>query len=1296
MALPEEELQDKPVKSDKTGYFKVIVTALKPDTFYPLQFRWAYKDGTYSQWSAIKSIFTPASDAPAIPKFLPEDLTSDGKNFIVTWSGVDKDGNQYPPNFKEIEVWYKNIDSGGYLPYSSKITKANEPLAIPAVLGSTYQVKLRAINTSGVTSGFSDVQTVLIEAEKNSPIQNVQVEWSGGNLVFTVEHDLSLESNKTLDYYLAEINYLNSKDYDRIQKTPGGSIHKDSFTSDENKDAFGFPLKTALSGNVYTVAVNGSPANPFPWVAPAKTSTLPAPTITVSKGTGYYSVAWTQPSNTLPDKVAVIVIEESSSQSGPWTQVAKSSTNPVDIQSNSSTKYVRAIFYDTNDLPGSGYSTVYSVTPDPVVSEDTTTPAAPSSVSVLANTLSEYELKNGVGSISVSWTISDLATYSKHGGALIEYKLTTDTGYNSIFVPFTTSSPKYSQKIENLIQGLSYNIRVASINGNTLKQSSFTTSNPSTITVLSSTSISKPQTPQVFVGSGSTITDAGPLTVRVRQYSLKSNGTDIEKDIKYFEIWAIPSTYTSANDSVSQKIGTLSAAASGGNMNYVEGNFTVNVQQGTLYKFYTKAVNNGGYSSVASDLTSATSIPFMSNAYISDLSADKITTGTLAATQYITIGTGTNAIKIASATTDASTYIQSGTGGYSSSGFYADASGRFSLKDKLTFDSNNLVVKGTVDIQGSSTVTGNLTVSSGTIIAGTAGGNRVAINSSGLAAYYSGSETTRIIANPTGVQTSFYTSSAELGGSGTGSGGWIVNSSQIKKNNVVLDASNSAIYTTNTSNTFYVGLASPSNSNDLLFWAGGPPSNKTSNLTFGVFSNGKVQIGQYTDVESKLGTITQGISASDVKLHLGGQDVSTIDGGIITTGIIKSWGFSGTANGSSYASAGAAINLGGSSTPFSLTATNFRIDQSGNAFFKGDITATAGRIGGTNGWSIGDKILTSNDNNTYIYNPQSTDGAETVVLKIGDTFTVKKSGKLEATNVSLTGIINATQGGTIGGWTINSSSISSVGTYLYSSGKIVVGTTGDDALQLLAGSNISMFANSGSKSSIFFYRSGYTGTLWDSQLSQTVNGNMAIQGNTYVGEYPYVMFVNTYSYTGADVRSYLNSTTQETLKVTRVLGSQTDMNTDIAAISQMIQFYKSYPNNSPQTSWTNTAVGGISARNTTLVPVFFTGSDERLKKNIELYSVDQFINDIKNINVYKWHDNMIPDDGPKNIGFLAKEFYPTYSNDIIDGVPDAVDEDGEPEYMKIYRENLIPHMFATIKYLVNKVESLEDRIENNV
>jgi hypothetical protein len=56
MPLPEEELQDKPVKSDRTGYFKVILTGLKPGTTYPLQFRWAYKDKTFSKWSAKKEL----------------------------------------------------------------------------------------------------------------------------------------------------------------------------------------------------------------------------------------------------------------------------------------------------------------------------------------------------------------------------------------------------------------------------------------------------------------------------------------------------------------------------------------------------------------------------------------------------------------------------------------------------------------------------------------------------------------------------------------------------------------------------------------------------------------------------------------------------------------------------------------------------------------------------------------------------------------------------------------------------------------------------------------------------------------------------------------------------------------------------------------------------------------------------------------------------------------------------------------------------------------------------------------
>ena len=83
----------------------------------------------------------------------------------------------------------------------------------------------------------------------------------------------------------------------------------------------------------------------------------------------------------------------------------------------------------------------------------------------------------------------------------------------------------------------------------------------------------------------------------------------------------------------------------------------------------------------------------------------------------------------------------------------------------------------------------------------------------------------------------------------------------------------------------------------------------------------------------------------------------------------------------------------------------------------------------------------------------------------------------------------------------------------------------------------------------------------------------------------------------------------------------------------------------------------------------------------------------KNINVYKFHDNLAEDTDEKAIGFLAKEFYPKYM-DIVDGVPGAVDEDGDPEYMSIFRENLIPHLFNAVKYLSAKIEEIEGRLEN--
>lgn len=1300
--IPEwSQLNDKPVKSDREGYFKVIISDLLPDKIYPVVFRWEYEDGSFSPYSNVKSIITPSEEALAAPEFLSTHLKSDGSNFIVTWSGKDKNGNTYAANFKEIEVWYKTTDQGGFLPYSNKITKASEPLAIPASQNQTYQVKLKAVSTSGVKSEFSDTQTILIDAEANDPISNVVVTWSGGNLNFTITHDLTLPNNKSLDHYRLKVNYPGYEPFEKdFIKNAGQTTHTGSFLELENKNRFGTPLKTNLSGFVYTVAKGGSPKNPYPWTAPSKVSTLPAPVISLSKGIGYYRVSWTAPSSTLDDKVAVIVIEESSSSGGPWSVVAKSSSNPVDIQSNSSTKYVRAIYYDTNDLTGQGYSTIYSVTPDPVIVEDNTVPAAPSSVSISANSLSSYELKNGVGSLNISWTLSDISTYTKHGGVNIEYKLTTDSGYNSIFVPFTTASPKYSYKLENLIQGLSYNVRVSSVNGNTLKQSSFTTSSPTSISVLSSTSISKPKTPEVFVGTDSTNTNAGPLTARVRQYSQKSDSTDIEKDINYFEVWAIPSTYTSANDSVAQKIGTLKAAASGGNMNYVEGNFTVNAQANTTYKFYTKAINNGGYASTASDLSTAKSIPFMSNAYISDLSADKITTGTLAATQSITIGTGTNSIKINSDSSDTSTYIRSGTGGYNdtNSGFYVDASGRFSLKNKLTFDGTDLNVTGNIKATSGTIESGNLQVTTGTIIAGTIGGNRVVMNSSGISSFYNGSEVTRIVANPTAPVTTFYTSSAELGGTGSGSGGWIVSSGQIKRNNVVLDAANSAIYTTNQSNTFYAGIASPTSANDLLFWAGGPPSNKTSGLTFGVYSNGKVQIGALSDAES---TINGKVSAAQVNAN-----VTEIDGSVIKTGTIKSWSYSGVFDGSSFATNGTAIRLGDSVTAAAITSKNFRIDTNGNAFLKGEITASAGRIGGDSGWSIGNQIITSNDGNTFLYNPTTGEGNSTIVLQIGSSsaFSVTKSGTLTATNVDLSGTIKATNGyigGTSSGWLIGTNTLSNGTVFMDASTGVISGAKlQGGSLEITGGFLLGDDGNEGVISAAFttIYSRKMPVTSPDYPIRNAISslGVNAIaiisqdSGGWVSHNYPYwggaadlgvIKYWWRHGRFGGNVHvGYANSNTLS------------NTSTSDAVTQSKIFLDKDgpiYANTLGTVSNTTTAVQGALYQNTAgYIKVFLNTSSIRYKENVNTYSSVNYENIINGMRIvtfnYKPEYTESPND--LNIGLIAEEVAQVEPSEFLIGY-----KNGQPE--KVYYSNLPFYILGAVQEISAKIKSLETRLD---
>ena len=130
------------------------------------------------------------------------------------------------------------------------------------------------------------------------------------------------------------------------------------------------------------------------------------------------------------------------------------------------------------------------------------------------------------------------------------------------------------------------------------------------------------------------------------------------------------------------------------------------------------------------------------------------------------------------------------------------------------------------------------------------------------------------------------------------------------------------------------------------------------------------------------------------------------------------------------------------------SSTVFEATPGGSVTVSGTIYATAGRIGGSSssgGWSITSGLLNSGSGNTYV-GLSSSGTVDSYAIWAGSSiaslapFRVQRNGtvimtSLTATGANITGIINANEG-TIGGWTISEDGISSGDTTFHSNGRI--------------------------------------------------------------------------------------------------------------------------------------------------------------------------------------------------------------------------------------------------------------------
>ena len=214
-----------------------------------------------------------------------------------------------------------------------------------------------------------------------------------------------------------------------------------------------------------------------------------------------------------------------------------------------------------------------------------------------------------------------------------------------------------------------------------------------------------------------TVNLSGPQKVVVIHDNKKKVGGDLEFDVVAYKVF----TNTTQTNTGGTLIHTMAATRPGSG---IDSFATINVnaplvgESGATIYFYVTAVDSAGNESDPSDATTGKAITYFDSAYISDLTADRIRTGTLQANQQISVGT-TAPIIIKSNATSPRGQIYIGTtinptgaagSGYkdTQTAFYVDSTGKFSLKDKLYWDGTTLTIDGYFQIgDEETTISGN-------------------------------------------------------------------------------------------------------------------------------------------------------------------------------------------------------------------------------------------------------------------------------------------------------------------------------------------------------------------------------------------------------------------------------------------------------------------------------------------------------------------------------------------------------------------------------------------------------------
>lgn len=868
-------------KKAKTGqdYFTIPVVNLKINQTYSFNFQWAYPDGRLSPWSDGLSLTTANLPSLVPPKFLNTDLSYFNGQLIITWNGLDANGNPYTKAFDRINVYIKDetlIGSPyrlvGFLKSAGTIRVAVPPRA--------HSVKLTVVSVDGTESLFSEAQFETPKLIPNTLPTGLAPVWVGTDFKLPFVHN---SSEEFFGYYKVTLTAGGvSKVYD-VPAVPGTTAQSFTLSLSQNRAAFGV-LQTSFSGSVKVVNIYGNESAEVPFSATAYVNTLPSATITATPISNGYSVAYTTPTDATFNKIEIEEIE-SSNITAPTTGFSKvfsGSNNPaIVIVPNTNKRWVRARFMD-NLGSFAAYGTAVQVEPTSPVVVDNAGPDNVASVTAVSGIdTSGYLGFNAYADIS--WP-------AVTGGGIRGYRIRFSNDNNTTFSYVDSPGSGTTYRLGGLAIGATYKIAVATYDEYNNTSSSYV-SGPDVL-VTGTPAVTNYITGGPFqfgVGVGAPITTT--------QFTVTNNGAG---------------SY-SVNGTQSATL-TLSRGVT----------YTFNVNA-PGHPFYIQTTGNG-YNALNVFSSGVSLISGTRDSGVITFQVPQNAPDTLyyqcqfhpsmyGQINIINSNTGNKGLYF-----DESNY------------WYLNASNSARLKvggsnsNYLYWDGTTFAVDGNITAR-QGTFSGNVNIASGgslysgTLTAqGALSGAGYILNNLGLTFNSATTNGITTINASTGL---FTTSSANIGG-------WNVGSSSVNKTSnagtVTLDSSNAQIIVSSSSYT--AGIATPDTNaaTDIIFWAGGA---RNTNANFYVRADGTVVMKSAVITGYASATDIAGLAKTDM------SNVTTIDGGKITTGIIKSNNHSGTNDGSDFSTSGTAINLTGGG----ISAKNFRLTSGGDAFFNGTVFA---------------------------------------------------------------------------------------------------------------------------------------------------------------------------------------------------------------------------------------------------------------------------------------------------------------------------------------------------------------------